>query len=259
MSKFTGIQSGSGTPFDNTSNGYVSDNVQSAIEETKSVSQPLDSTLTSLASYNTNGLLTQTAPDTFTGRTIVATTPISISNGNGVSGNPSISHADSGVTANTYGSANTIPQFAVNATGHITTVTPINIVPTALTYYSATATNTLTTTSGTYSSLGLGLTPSAGTYIAFLSATTTSSTSGIVNISEFAISLAGAAVTASNRLAGISLSGISLASASVNSSIQSSIVVTTNGSQTIDGIWRRASGSASHSTTSRSLILVRIL
>lgn len=53
--------------------------------------QPLDSTLTSLAAYNTNGILTQTAADTFTGRTITGTASrISLTNGDGVAGNPTI-------------------------------------------------------------------------------------------------------------------------------------------------------------------------
>lgn len=52
--------------------------------------QPLDSTLTAVAAYNTNGLLTQTAADTFTGRTISAGTGINITNGSGVSGNPTV-------------------------------------------------------------------------------------------------------------------------------------------------------------------------
>ncbi len=57
--------------------------------------QAWDSTLDALAAYNTNGLLTQTAANTFTGRSIAGTTnEITLTNGDGVAGNPTASIPD---------------------------------------------------------------------------------------------------------------------------------------------------------------------
>lgn len=65
--------------------------VTSAIQTQLNNKQPLDSTLTALAAFNTNGLLTQTAADTFTGRTVTGTSNrISVTNGDGVAGNPTV-------------------------------------------------------------------------------------------------------------------------------------------------------------------------
>jgi len=51
--------------------------------------------LNSLAAYNTNGLITQTAANTFTGRTLTAPAAgITVSNGSGVSGNPTLGLAN---------------------------------------------------------------------------------------------------------------------------------------------------------------------
>lgn len=76
-----------------------------------------DPTLAALKNYNTNGLLTQTAADTFTGRTITGTAnQVTVTNGNGVSGNPTLSlPQDIATTSN--------PQFATIELGAATDTT----------------------------------------------------------------------------------------------------------------------------------------
>lgn len=91
--------------------------------------QPLDATLTALAAFNSNGLLTQTAADTFVARTLTGTAGrITVTNGNGVAGNPTVDLA-SGVIASpgTYNSV-TVDTYGRVTAGSIVSTSVMNEV-----------------------------------------------------------------------------------------------------------------------------------
>ena len=128
--------------------------------------QPLNSVLTGLSGVGTSGLFVQTAYGTSTTRSIVAGTGMSVSNGNGISGNPTVSISNTGVVAGEYGSVTQVPTFIVNAQGQITSIgqnTPtvawsqVTSTPTTLAGYGITdAVPNSRTVSGQYSITGGG-------------------------------------------------------------------------------------------------------
>ena len=74
---------------------------------------------------------------TVTSITVKTTSPISGGSSTAVTGSGTwtISHANSGVTAGTYGSATAVPKITVDATGHVTGVTNTTITASAATKY----------------------------------------------------------------------------------------------------------------------------
>jgi hypothetical protein len=61
--------------------------------------QPINGDLTAVAALATTGFITRTATNTVTTRTITAGTGVSLSNGDGISGNPTVTNTDLGSTA----------------------------------------------------------------------------------------------------------------------------------------------------------------
>lgn len=148
--------------------GYVN-GVTSAIQTQINGKQASDATLTALAAYNTNGILTQTSADTFTGRTITGTSNrISVTNGDGISGNPTLDIGSDVVTltgsqALTNKSVNGVtlvnagtPTLYLSQDGTYTT--PPSSSPFSASYTSAE--QTITVGSVVTASHGLGATPS---------------------------------------------------------------------------------------------------
>jgi hypothetical protein len=110
----------------------------------------LDATLNSLAAYNTNGILTQTAADTFTGRTITGTTNyITLTNGDGVAGNPTINIGANVVTTDTAQTVSALKTFSSTSGVVIDTGTGTNTALLTLTGRNAgaAATSTITASS----------------------------------------------------------------------------------------------------------------
>jgi hypothetical protein len=119
----TVTNSDTGTSAVSTHVGLADPHAQYLLESAAATTyQPLDADLTAVGGLSTQGLIVRTGAGTATTRSVAAGTGVTVSNGDGVSGNPTVAITNVG-TAGTYGSPTTIPSITTNAQGQVTAVT----------------------------------------------------------------------------------------------------------------------------------------
>jgi len=89
--------------------------------------QPLSSNLTGLAGLGTSGIMVNATGGSYLTRSIAAGNGLTVTNGDGISGNPTIAMPNQSVIPGTYGSSTNTPVITVDQQGRIATIGVIPI------------------------------------------------------------------------------------------------------------------------------------
>lgn len=142
----------SGVPAANITNapaGNISStNVQAALNELDAEKQPLDGDLTAISALAGTGLIARTATNTMVVRTIIAASgETTVSNGDGISGNPTIGLPDVGPGAGSVGATNSSLSLTTDAKGRVTarSASLISIVASQVSNFASTVLSTVLT------------------------------------------------------------------------------------------------------------------
>lgn len=135
-------------PYDNSGSSLTATDVEAALDELDANKQPLDSDLTGLAGQSDTGLVTRTGTGTYANREIL-TNPgeLTVANGDGVAGDPTLGLANAGPGTGTVGAADSSLTITTDTKGRVTSRTAqlINIISSQVSNFASAVRGTVLT------------------------------------------------------------------------------------------------------------------